>query len=129
MHQSKRVKRWTFIVFFFSGAGLSAQNQIGGRIADKDDQPLAYANVVLFNSPDSTFVKGEVAGIDGRFAINGLVPGAYYCQVSMVGLSAKRTPVFELKNQVGGAWPSYSSFLPIRFLSRAGGTSPQRQEG
>ena len=46
-----------------------AQN-ISGKIVDAKGEPLAFANVVLLNRQDSTFVKGAVSGEDGHFTID-----------------------------------------------------------
>ena len=46
-----------------------AQN-ISGKIVDAKGEPLAFANVVLLNRQDSTFVKGTVSGENGHFTID-----------------------------------------------------------
>lgn len=43
---------------------------ITGRVLDEKHVQLAYANVVLLNRIDSTFVQGTVTGDDGRFTFN-----------------------------------------------------------
>lgn len=48
---------------------MMAQN-ISGKIVDAKGEPLAFANVMLLNRQDSTFVKGVVSGEDGHFAID-----------------------------------------------------------
>lgn len=45
---------------------MMAQN-ISGKIVDAKGEPLAFANVMLLNRLDSTFVKGVVSGEDGHF--------------------------------------------------------------
>ncbi len=60
-----------------------AQN-IKGKIVDETGEPVSFANVVLLNRQDSSFVKGAISGKDGGFAIesscdNGII------KVSSVG--------------------------------------------
>ena len=43
---------------------------ITGRVIDELSQPLAFANVVLLNSADSSFVKGVITKDDGTFIID-----------------------------------------------------------
>lgn len=92
---------FSILLSFFCTLGLSAQTQVNGLVIDNSGVPLTYANIMLFSAVDSAFVKGEVAGEDGRFEFSGLKPGSFYCQVSMVGLSAKVTPAFEVNDQIG----------------------------
>ena len=47
---------------------VNAQN-ICGRLLDYQDQPLAYANVVLLSLPDSTFIDGVITDDKGCFAL------------------------------------------------------------
>ena len=40
-----------------------------GRVTDPENNPVAYANVVLLSKTDSTAVTGTVTDEDGRFSI------------------------------------------------------------
>lgn len=42
---------------------------IKGKIVDETGKPISFANVVLLNRQDSSFVKGTVSGNDGGFVI------------------------------------------------------------
>lgn len=79
--------------------GIYAQSSVQGYVLDKQGEPLPFANVVLFSALDSTFLKGEVARQDGGFTFINLAYGEYFCQVSMVGLSARNTPPFLIDGQ------------------------------
>lgn len=62
---------------------VMAQN-IKGKIVDETGNPVSFANVVLLNRQDSSFVKGAISGNDGGFVIesscsNGII------KVSSVG--------------------------------------------
>ena len=62
---------------------VMAQN-VKGKIVDGTGKPLSFANVVLLNRQDSSFVKGTISGNDGGFLIetscvNGII------KVSSVG--------------------------------------------
>ena len=48
---------------------VTAQN-IKGKIVDETGSPVSFANVVLLNRQDSSFVKGTISGEDGGFSLN-----------------------------------------------------------
>lgn len=60
-----------------------AQN-ISGKIVDSKGEPLAFANVVLLNRQDSTFVNGAVSGENGCFSIDSSCSGGIL-KVTSVG--------------------------------------------
>ena len=65
--------RMKSILLFLSFELLSicqvmAQN-VKGKIVDGTGKPLSFANVVLLNRQDSSFVKGTISGNDGGFLI------------------------------------------------------------
>ena len=55
-------------MMYFVAVASIAQS-INGRVIDEQTQPMAFANVVLLNRSDSTFVTGEVTKADGTFSI------------------------------------------------------------
>lgn len=89
------------VLTFMAAIRLCAQSSVVGVAKDEQSAPLPFANVVLFASADSSFIKGEVSRQDGRFGFQNLPAGSYYCQVSMVGLTAQNSAVFQLDGAPG----------------------------
>lgn len=80
-----------------------ATGSITGLVLDASKQPLSFANVLLLQTSDSSLVKAAYSTEDGTFEIPAVGAGAYFIQVSYVGLPEKMTPPFrvaegELKN-------------------------------
>ena len=51
-------------------ACISTQAQtISGKLVNEENQPLAYANVILLSLPDSTFVSGAITDEKGDFRL------------------------------------------------------------
>jgi hypothetical protein len=76
---------FTIIFFLISIGTISAQQKVSGRILDEKKQPSPFANVLILNTKDSSFLKGNVADIEGNFSIPQVVPKQYLLQVTAVG--------------------------------------------
>jgi outer membrane receptor protein involved in Fe transport len=74
-----------------------AQSSIRGKVVTQQGNALAYANVLLLNSTDSSLVKGSVCSDAGAFVLDQLVPGQYLLMASMMGYAKVYTPTFQLK--------------------------------
>ena len=94
-----------FIIIGFT-AWTKNDTKITGTIQDNKGEAVAFANVFLYQSSDSTFIKATSAGEDGDFMIEDLPFNTYYLKVSSVGyedfLSTSLTldkdrPVYDLQ--------------------------------
>jgi len=77
----------TLFVFTALGFQLSAQT-IEGIITDTENEPIYYATVALYNSEDSTLVKGVSSELDGYYKFENVTQGQYYIKVNMLGYQA-----------------------------------------
>jgi len=80
----------TFLGTFFI-AQVSAQ-QITGRVTEQEGKGLQYANVVMLNATDSSFVNGAVSDEQGFYQIEGPANGAIkdkLIRFSMVGYQTR----------------------------------------
>ncbi len=71
-----------------------AQHNLTARLVDKDTQPVAFANALLFQMPDSTFYKATTSDELGKLSFTDVVDGDYALMISSVGyvtLSRKLT--------------------------------------
>lgn len=74
---------FTVVVCISTMSQMMAQN-ISGKIVDSKGEPLAFANVVLLNRQDSTFVNGGMSGENGCFSIESSCSGGII-KVTSVG--------------------------------------------
>lgn len=59
---------------------------ISGRIVDEQHRPVPFANVVLLHGSDTlSMVQGTASDLSGRYAFEGVAPGAYLLKASFVG--------------------------------------------
>ncbi|XOV94847.1 MAG: outer membrane beta-barrel protein [Bacteroidota bacterium] len=78
---------------------VSAQYSINGKIIGQDDMGISYANVLLLNDSDSSFIKGSVTDDQGNYSISNVQSGDYIIQSYMVGYSKTHSP----KVQIGSS--------------------------
>lgn len=65
--------------------------KISGRVLDaQSNQPIEYANVVVYRWKDSTVANGTVTNAEGKFTIDRLMNGRYFMKVSYIGYATKR---------------------------------------
>lgn len=85
MFDYKIMKKFFFTIVVCSStmSQMMAQN-ISGKIVDSKGEPLAFANVVLLNRQDSTFVNGGMSGENGCFSIESSCSGGII-KVTSVG--------------------------------------------
>lgn len=58
---------------------------ITGRVTDEKNIPLEYANIVLLNQEDSTFIQGTVTNTNGNFTMDKVNGKTYILKASSVG--------------------------------------------
>ncbi|MBI1227289.1 MAG: TonB-dependent receptor [Bacteroidetes bacterium] len=90
------------LVLLFSFAFISANYAnretgiIKGKVIGNDNQPISFANVLLYAVQDSALVKAEYTAEDGSFELQSIGAGKYWLNISFVGLSDYNSQVFEL---------------------------------
>lgn len=92
------VRLLLFVFILCISAPVNGQSSISGQISSDDRTSLAFANVLLHNAPDSTFVKGSITDMDGRYIFEEVANGSYYISASMVGFESKASEVFQIDN-------------------------------
>lgn len=76
-------------------AAPTVQAQLTGKVASETGDPVAAANVLLLQMPDSSLVKGQVTDAVGSFVFNRLRVGSYVVQVKMIGFAPYESEVFD----------------------------------
>ncbi|MBN4070633.1 carboxypeptidase-like regulatory domain-containing protein, partial [Olleya sp. AH-315-F22] len=83
----KLINKFVFAIscVLLSASVFGQQFSITGKIYDQARQPIAYANIVLLKTQDSTIVTGTTSDNFGKFIINEITAGNYILKVSFIG--------------------------------------------
>jgi outer membrane receptor protein involved in Fe transport len=76
---------------------LAQTASIQGQLQDTEAQAVAFANVALYELPDSNLVKVEVSDESGIFRLQNLSAGNYYVVSSFVGYNDLQTEMLQLE--------------------------------
>jgi outer membrane receptor protein involved in Fe transport len=83
-------------LFFLIALPSFLYAQIQGTVHDINNQPLAFANVLLINQLDSAVVTGLMTSEVGTFSITNFTPGKYLVKASMIGYKTTVSEPFEV---------------------------------
>ncbi len=95
----KNMKRLYFLYFilFLSYYAESQTVTLRGNIVNQDDFAIEFANILLYKSVDTSFVKGVISETDGSYFIEDVPAGAYFLEISQIGYKTYRSEVISLK--------------------------------
>ncbi|WP_343488346.1 outer membrane beta-barrel family protein [Allomuricauda sp. d1] len=89
-----------FVLAAFAISSISAQTfSIKGKVIDDSNEVVAFANILLLNATDSTFVQGTSADEQGIFNLEDIAPSLYLLQASYVGRASKPLAL-DVKNDI-----------------------------
>ena len=71
------------------GSCFSQTFKITGKVVNTNNELIPFANVLLLNASDSTFVKGTSASEEGVFEFLEIEPDLYLLQASYIGRGSK----------------------------------------
>lgn len=90
----------SFLVASMSLCGLYSQTfEIKGKVVNEDNVQIPFANILLLNALDSTFVKGTSADESGFFVLPEIGANLYLLQASYVG-RASRPLALDVQNDI-----------------------------
>src|SRR5690625_310699 len=90
------VTAFLFIYFLFPvfSFGQTDKITISGMVKESDGGAVSFANVVLHELKDTSFVTGTMTDDDGRFVIEDVKPREYLLVISYVGMQPLRQSVY-----------------------------------
>mgnify|MGYP000060584845 CR=1 FL=1 len=99
---SARVARKLYLLFciLFIQIQASSQSAIKGIIKSVNGQPLSHTSIQLYTKSSNQPVKSTESLQDGTYHIEGIEPGQYYLQFSLVGFETQKTASFPLLQNV-----------------------------
>ncbi|RPA68638.1 hypothetical protein EF405_08640 [Cyclobacteriaceae bacterium YHN15] len=71
-----------------------SQGIIQGKVHDAQAKEMSYANVLLWNKPDSSMVKGVISDESGNYIFSEIPKGEYFVEVHILGYAKTHSPVF-----------------------------------
>ena len=91
------VERDAYFVVQYSEARQRSV-KVHGRVTDQKGSPLAYANVVMLDEGDKSYIAGCVTAADGTFALPSMPHGGCMLRVSFVGYTTATVPCRQENN-------------------------------
>ena len=98
-HRSRYPRpRPLFFLLLLCSFGLAAQSgpdgKVEGQLIDAEtDDPIGFANVIIYTVGTDSMAGGTTTDIDGRFVINGLDLGEYRLEMSFLGYDTENKEV------------------------------------
>lgn len=86
----------TLFIVLLSIAASHAQNTISGIITDAENEPLAFANIILYKIGEEKAITGVISTNEGEYQFENINDGTYYIEASVLGFETKRSEEFEL---------------------------------
>jgi hypothetical protein len=77
---------------------ISAQPMVSGRVMSGSES-IPFANVLLYQLPDSVLVKGQITAADGSFTFHALPTAVFFLQISSMGYEKFQSPAFQIIDQ------------------------------
>lgn len=74
-----------FILLVFTTGGLYAQSTLQGQLTNVSDEPLAFANVVLYPKSSGADPLGTLSDSDGKYRVENIPTGTYILEISLLG--------------------------------------------
>ncbi len=114
------MRRVSYLLLLFLGyigaiIGQSTKVTLSGGLRDNaTKEGIAYANVVLLNAVDSSFVTGSITDDVGYFVLSDLRPGEYRLSATYIGYGTLNKAVF-----IG----SMNNFLDLGYLDMEQGAA------
>jgi outer membrane receptor protein involved in Fe transport len=85
---------------FAQYAPVKGTGSIRGKVFDRSSQqPMEYANIVLFRNADSTILTGTVTIADGSFTIKDIPHGEYYLVANFIGYNKTVKPYIVISDK------------------------------
>ncbi len=75
---------YVILLFFCTSILWSQTFTVSGDIKDEGGIPIAYSNILILKSQDSTIVSGTTSDEDGKFVLNELSTGSYILKASFI---------------------------------------------
>ena len=84
---------------------LSIQNTphnciVEGNVKDENLLPVEGVNILLLSQEDSSFIKTVSSDKNGKFLMNGIQPGRYILQVTMIGYKKEKRDISLTDGQI-----------------------------
>lgn len=77
-------------LFVISLSSFSQHHVLSGVVSDINKVPISYANVVVYNTIDLSFVSGTTSDENGEFKFENLKFGNYTLKISFIGYEEAR---------------------------------------
>ena len=88
----------TTLLLFFGILSAVAQHSISGKIIDDQNQPLPYANVILYKIGEEANPKGAVSDENGNYFFKNIASGKYKMAASTIGFKTEKVKEFQLNS-------------------------------
>ena len=73
------------VLLFFSTTTIWSQSfTVSGNIVDESNHPIAYSNILLLRTQDSTIVYGTTSDDNGNFLFKNISPNTYILKTSFI---------------------------------------------
>ncbi|MBP7151511.1 MAG: carboxypeptidase-like regulatory domain-containing protein, partial [Paludibacteraceae bacterium] len=65
---------------------------IQGKVTDENQQPIEFANVILYSLPDSSLVTGTITNKNGEFLLSANDTEKGFLKISFIGYETQTVP-------------------------------------
>jgi len=87
---------FTMMGILCASMGHAQQGQVTGKLIDQQKQAIPYANIVLYQLPDSSLITGTVSSSEGKFIVNVPFNQSFFIKISAVGYVSFNSKPFKL---------------------------------
>ncbi|MBU2995860.1 TonB-dependent receptor [Cellulophaga baltica] len=88
----------SIFLFLLCITSTFAQHDIKGKVTDEQNQPLPFANIIVYTLGDVSPQKGTVSSDNGDFNLKNIPEDEYIVEISMLGFETKKIEAFQLKS-------------------------------
>ncbi|GAA4273896.1 outer membrane beta-barrel protein [Aquimarina gracilis] len=88
-----------FLLVYIGITNVNGQNSITGRISDSNNEPLVFANVILYENETSKAVTAMATSETGVYLFENVKEGSFKIEVSMLGFETKTSEIIALTNR------------------------------